>query len=209
MYKRIIKSILAKFLALICILSLWPIMLVIAILIKLDSPGKVLFIQERMGKNGEVFCIFKFRSMKENAFNEGTGAYTFESDPRITRVGRFIRKTSLDELPQLFNILSGKMCFIGPRPLLPSIPLTYDSYPGEFKTRFSVLPGMFCLVDTKYRAEASFETQCRMDVEYVNSVSLVQDIKIFLGTFRMVISRKGIYKDKVLVTNVKGKSEKL
>jgi undecaprenyl phosphate N,N'-diacetylbacillosamine 1-phosphate transferase len=205
MYKKVIKPILAKVLALISILVLWPIMILVAILIKLDSNGKIIFIQKRLGKNGKVFHIYKFRSMTENAYYEGTGAYTYESDPRITRVGHFIRKTSLDELPQLFNIISGKMCFIGPRPLLPDIPLTYENYPKEHQQRFSVLPGMFCLVDTKYRAEASFDTQCIMDVEYVNTISFIEDLKIFFGTLRMVLLRKGVYKKQI--QEDKGKSE--
>lgn len=195
MYRYLIKPLLAKICALLCILALWPLMALIAIFIKIDSPGKVLFIQQRIGKNGRKFSIYKFRSMKENAFFEGTGAYTYENDPRITRVGRFIRKTSLDELPQLFNIILGEMCFIGPRPLLTNIPMKYEDYPVEYKLRFSVLPGMFCSVDTKYRADASLDTQFRMDVEYSNNITFLKDVEIFLGTSRMVLLRKGVYRD--------------
>ncbi len=169
-------------------------MILITILIKVDSKGKVFFYQRRMGKDGVEFTIYKFRTMKENAFEEGSGAYIYEGDPRITRVGKIIRKMSMDELPQLFNILRGNMCFIGPRPLLPGVPMKYEEYPKEYKVRFSVLPGMFCLVDTIYRAEASFETQCTMDAEYVNHITLINDIKIFFKTFQMVLLRKGIYK---------------
>lgn len=169
-------------------------MILITILIKVDSKGKVFFYQRRMGKDGVEFTIYKFRTMKENAFEEGSGAYTYEGDPRITRVGKIIRKMSMDELPQLFNILRGNMCFIGPRPLLPGVPMKYEEYPKEYKVRFSVLPGMFCLVDTIYRAEASLETQCRMDTEYVNHITLKNDIIIFFKTFQMVLLRKGIYK---------------
>jgi lipopolysaccharide/colanic/teichoic acid biosynthesis glycosyltransferase len=209
MYKIFLKPLFARVGAFICILLLWPLMLLIAIMIRIDSAGNALFLQERMGKNGKNFYIIKFRSMKKNAFYEGTGAYTYENDPRITRVGRIIRNTSLDELPQLFNILYGKMCFIGPRPLLPDIPLCYEKYPEEYKPRFSVLPGLFCLVDAKQRAEASFETQCMMDVEYVNNISFIGDVKIFLGTFRMVLLRKGVYRVQCINNETKEKSEVL
>lgn len=192
-YRNLIKLLLARIFTFICILLFFPVMFLVVILIKLDSPGKILFIQKRIGKDGIEFNIYKFRTMKENAFKEGTGAYTYEKDPRITRVGGVLRKMSLDELPQLFNILTGKMCFIGPRPLLPDIPLPYQEYPAEYKTRFLVLPGLFCLVDTVYRAKASFEIQCKMDVEYVNNISFITDAKIFFKTFRMVLLRKGIY----------------
>lgn len=192
-YRNSIKLLLARIFAFICILLFSPVMLLVVILIKMDSPGKILFIQKRIGKDGIEFNIYKFRTMKENSSKEGTGAYTYEKDPRITRVGAVLRKMSLDELPQLFNILAGKMCFIGPRPLLPDIPLPYKDYPIEYKSRFSVLPGLFCLVDSIYRAKAAFEIQCKMDVEYVNNITFLMDAKIFFKTFRMVILRKGIY----------------
>lgn len=192
-YQNKVKYVLSRFLAFLCILFFLPVMILIAVLIKLDSKGKVIFYQRRMGRDGLEFTIYKFRTMKEHAFEEGSGASTYESDPRITRVGKVIRKTSLDELPQLFNILLGNMCFIGPRPLLPGIPIKYEEYSKEHKVRFSVLPGMFCLVDTVYRAEASFETQCTMDAEYANHITLRNDVKIFFKTFRMVLLRKGIY----------------
>lgn len=207
MYKVILKPILSKIITIILIILLWPLMLIIALLIKIDSPGRVFFIQKRMGKNGQVFNILKFRSMKENAFYEGSGAYTYENDPRITGIGRFIRKTSLDELPQLFNIVSGKMCFIGPRPLLPDIPLKYEEYPEEYKLRFAILPGMFCLVDARYRAEASFDTQCIMDVEYAKNISFINDIRILIGTAKMVFLRKGIYNEQYQKQDVKEESE--
>lgn len=198
MYSEFTKPILSRIGALISILILWPLMLLLLVIIRIDSPGNPLFMQERIGKDGKIFRIAKFRSMKENAFYEGTGAYTYQDDPRITRVGRLIRETSLDELPQLFNILFGDMCFIGPRPLLPGIPLNYQDYPPEFKTRFSVLPGMFCLVDVRYRAEATFETQCTLDVFYVNNITYFNDIKILFGTLCMVFLRKGIYSEEII-----------
>lgn len=194
-YRNKGKPALARLFAAIGIILLWPVMLLIAIIIKIDSPGRILFIQERIGKNGEIFRIYKFRSMREADDKEKREITdTYEDDPRITRFGKIIRKTSLDELPQLFNILAGKMCFIGPRPLLPDYPVPYEDYQEEYKLRFFVLPGMFCLVDTKYRAKASFDMQCRMDVEYVEKISFWQDIKIFFLTFRMVLMRKNIYK---------------
>lgn len=194
-YRNTAKPFLARLFAALGIVFIWPVMLLISVLIKLDSPGKVLFIQKRIGKDGEIFNIYKFRSMQETEDEERTNMTdTYEDDPRITRVGKLIRKTSLDELPQLFNILEGTMCFIGPRPLLPDYPVTYEEYQEEYKLRFLALPGMFCLVDTKYRAKASFDLQCLLDVEYVEKMSFWLDIKIFFLTFRMVLMRKNIYK---------------
>lgn len=119
-----------------------PIMLLTAILIKIDSPGKVLFMQERIGKDGKVFKIAKFRSMCTGAEYTGTGVYSGKNDARVTRVGKFIRATSIDELPQLYNILKGDMSLIGPRPPLTYHPWTIDKYTEEQMHMFDVRPGI-------------------------------------------------------------------
>lgn len=119
-----------------------PIMLLTAILIKIDSPGKVLFMQERIGKDGKVFKIAKFRSMCTGAEHTGTGVYSGKNDARVTRVGKFIRATSIDELPQLYNILKGDMSLIGPRPPLTYHPWTIDKYTEEQMHMFDVRPGI-------------------------------------------------------------------
>ena len=119
-----------------------PIMLLTAILIKIDSPGKVLFMQERIGKDGKVFRIAKFRSMCTGAEHTGSGVYSGKNDARVTRVGKFIRATSIDELPQLYNILKGDMSLIGPRPPLTYHPWTIDKYTEEQLHMFDVRPGI-------------------------------------------------------------------
>ena len=119
-----------------------PIMLLTAILIKIDSPGKVLFMQERIGKDGKVFKIAKFRSMCTGAEHTGSGVYSGKDDARVTRVGKFIRATSIDELPQLYNILKGDMSLIGPRPPLTYHPWTIDKYTEEQLHMFDVRPGI-------------------------------------------------------------------
>lgn len=119
-----------------------PIMLLTAVLIKIDSPGKVLFMQDRIGKDGKVFKIAKFRSMRTGAEHTGSGVYSGKNDARVTRVGKFIRATSIDELPQLFNILKGDMSLIGPRPPLTYHPWTIDKYTDEQMHMFDVRPGI-------------------------------------------------------------------
>ena len=119
-----------------------PIMLLTAVLIKIDSPGKVLFMQERIGKDGKVFKIAKFRSMCTGAEHTGSGVYSGKNDARVTRVGKIIRATSIDELPQLYNILKGDMSLIGPRPPLTYHPWTIDKYTDEQMHTFDVRPGI-------------------------------------------------------------------
>ena len=136
--RRIIDTIIAG----LAIIVLLPIFLVIGVAIKIDSKGPVIFKQERIGKDFKTFKMWKFRSMVVNAQNMGTGVYSFADDPRITKVGRILRKTSLDELPQLFNILKGQMSFVGPRsPVVGHFP-EYDSLNDKYKRRFTVLPGI-------------------------------------------------------------------
>lgn len=193
MYSKFFKPLMTYGFALILTIVLSPLFLVVTILIKATSPGEAIFVQKRLGKHGKPFNIYKFRTMVKDAYYMGTGAHTYEGDPRITPVGRILRKTSIDELPQLINMLKGEMCFIGPRPLLDGNPYKYEDYPEEYKARFLVKPGMFCSVDVQYRAEADIETQLSMDCDYVKTMSFMNDIKVFFGTFLSVIMQKGIY----------------
>lgn len=124
------------------IIVLSPILLATTLAIKLESRGPVIFKQERLGLKGKPFKIYKFRSMVVGAEKQGTGVYSYKGDARITKVGRFIRATSLDELPQLFNILKGEMSLIGPRPALTYHPWTFDKYTEHQKRMFDVLPGI-------------------------------------------------------------------
>lgn len=168
-------------------------MAIIAIAIKLDSKGPVLFRQMRLGKGQKEFTIFKFRTMCDHAYEMG-GIATSASDSRITKVGAFLRRTSLDELPQIFNILNGTMAIIGPRPILK---WEFDEYKGNpiYDKRYDVLPGMFCTVDVDYRATADRETQFKMDAQYVENMDFNLDVTTFFQIVESVIRGKNVYKE--------------
>ena len=167
---------------------LWPVLLAIALAVKLDSRGPVLFRQIRIGRSGAQFEMLKFRSMVANA--EQLGGYTTaDGDPRITRVGRFIRRTSLDELPQILNVLRGDMSWVGPRPDVPAQRVNYSE--TEWCTRHRVRPGITGLAQATLRSWATPEQRKAMDLEYAEHPSLVLDFKILLMTVRQVTSRGG------------------
>jgi lipopolysaccharide/colanic/teichoic acid biosynthesis glycosyltransferase len=190
-YRSYGKRFLGVILSCLGLLLLWPIMLIIAIAVKVNSRGTIIFKQKRLGKNNTCFYIYKFRSMlvHSNEHNEGC---TYEGDPRITSVGAFLRKTSLDELPQLLNILKGEMCFIGPRPLLPEVMEQYKEH-ELFQKRMQVSPGLFCSVDVSYRAAASKELQFIMDAEYTEHISFLTDFILFCKIIMVVVKQKNIY----------------
>lgn len=153
-------------------------MIVVSILIKLDSKGPILFKQERIGLNGKVFKIYKYRSMCINA--EKDGVYSDNNDKRVTRVGRFIRATSIDELPQLINVLCGNMALIGPRPPLTYHPWRYEKYSDEQKKMFNVRPGLTGWAQVNGRKAVEWNKRIELNVWYVNNVSFLLDVKIFL-----------------------------
>ncbi len=167
-----------------------PILLITAIAIKLESPGPVIFKQERLGLHGRVFKIYKFRSMCEGAEKKGTGQYSFAGDPRVTRVGSFIRKTSIDELPQFLNILRGDMSLIGPRPTLTYHPWKLDEYTEIQKKRFNIRPGVTGWAQINGRKDVPWDQRIEYDIEYVNDISLIFDMKIFFRTIFKVLSNK-------------------
>lgn len=168
-------------------------MAIVAIAIKLDSKGPVLFRQVRLGKGMRNFTIFKFRTMCDHAYEIG-GIANSSKDPRITRVGAFLRRTSLDELPQMFNILNGTMCIIGPRPILDWEFEPYKDNP-RYCMRYGATPGMFCTVDIKYRASSNRDLQFDMDAQYIEGISFVNDIKTFFGIILPVVSGKNVYRE--------------
>lgn len=168
--------------ALIALVILSPILLIVAIIIKLDSPGPVLFKQERLGYKGKVFKILKFRSMCVGAEKQGTGVYSFKGDARITKVGRVIRATSIDEMPQLINILKGEMALIGPRPALTYHPWPFDQYTERQKHMFDVLPGVTGWAQVNGRKEVPWPERIELNVWYSQHISLWLDIKIFFMT---------------------------
>jgi undecaprenyl phosphate N,N'-diacetylbacillosamine 1-phosphate transferase len=186
LYVNIVKPVLDIFFAVIGLILLLPLFLVISVAIKLDSWGPVFFRQERVGKDCRVFKLLKFRSMKVETAKRGIPLKDIE---RITKVGHFIRKTSLDELPQLINIIFGKMSFIGPRPLLTEYLKYYNS---EQIKRHIVTPGISGWSQVNGRNFISWEERFMLDIWYSKNISLKLDLQIFLMTIRRIISQKGI-----------------
>lgn len=162
-----------------------PILLITAIAIKLESSGPIIFKQERLGLNGKVFKIYKFRSMCVDA--EKGGVYEKKGDLRVTKVGKFIRKTSIDELPQFVNILKGEMSLIGPRPALTYHPWTYNEYTEEQKRMFHVRPGVTGWAQVNGRKEVEWPRRIELNVEYVDKMSLYFDLMIFFKTIFKVL----------------------
>lgn len=169
------------------LIVLSPLMLVVAIAIKIESKGPVLFIQTRLGKDGREFQIYKFRSMCEGAENMGTGQYSFVGDMRVTKVGKFIRATSIDELPQFINILKGEMSLVGFRPPLTYHPWKLEEYTAEQLRMFEVRPGITGWAQVHGRKHTEWHERIKLNVYYVDHMSLLLDIKIlFLTVFKVV-----------------------
>lgn len=207
---RIVKRVFDVVVSILGIIILSPVMLVVALAVKLTSKGPIIYSQKRVGELGKLFTFYKFRSMYAEmspglggveadklleklraSSNEATGPlFKMKNDPRITRVGKFIRKTSLDELPQLFNVLIGTMSLVGPRPALPSEVAQYNDVA---KRRLLVKPGVTGLWQVSGRSDASFNDYVQLDVYYLEHWSLWLDIKLILLTFRAVFARKGSY----------------
>ena len=188
MYKRFIKRILDLLLAIILLVLLSPIFIIVSIAIKLETKGPVIFKQIRSGKNNHVFTLYKFRSM--TASND---FYNTKEEDQITKVGRIIRKTSLDELPQLFNILKGEMSFIGPRPWITD----YAKYFTKHQMRrLEVLPGITGLAQCSGRNNLNIKDRINIDVKYVDHISLKMDLYIFFKTIKSVIKREGFSNSK-------------
>lgn len=181
------------------LIILLPIMLVISFLIKFDSKGPVFFLQERRTKNGKVFRMLKFRSMVVNAEHTGAGLFNYENDPRVTRVGRFLRNSSLDELPQLLNILLGDMAIVGPRPCVVYELGDFDTLNKRYKKRFIVKAGLTGLAQVKGRNNITWDEKVEFDNEYVDLFSrlgILIDLKIIIETVIKVFHKENIYEVK-------------
>ncbi len=206
--KRAVDALLAT--AILVVVS--PLMLLIALLVKRSSSGPVLFVQERLGRDGQPFKFYKFRSMAHNSddaihrqfaamfingdksgcaeSNEGEEVFKLKKDPRITAIGNLLRRTSLDELPQLFNIIKGEMSLVGPRP-----PIAYEieNYQPWHMERLKAVPGLTGLWQVSGRSSVSFEEMVRLDVRYINEWTPMLDLKILLKTIPVVLKGTGGY----------------
>ncbi|MGM9513391.1 sugar transferase [Roseateles sp. DB2] len=174
--------------SLVALLLLSPLLLGVALAVFAGDFGPVLFRQRRVGRDGREFSIYKFRSMVLNAERLGSFS-TADGDPRITRVGRFIRRTSLDELPQLFNVLLGDMSLVGPRPDVPAQRGLYTD--EEWQARHRVRPGITGLAQATLRSEATVEQRKQMDLRYAREASLALDMQIIAMTFKQVFGKGG------------------
>lgn len=164
-----------------------PLMLAVSILIKIDSRGPVIFRQKRIGRNGKVFEIYKFRSMCVGAEKTVSGVYSGKGDARVTRIGKILRATSIDELPQLLNILKGEMSFVGPRPPLTYHPWKYEEYTDFQKRMFEVRPGITGWAQVNGRKDVEWHKRIELNVWYVDHMSLLLDIKImFMTAFKVL-----------------------
>ena len=194
-----VKRILDCILATIALIILSPIYLIIAIAVKIDSKGPIFFGHTRIGKNGKIIKIYKYRTMVTNAeelikqftpeqMKEYKENFKLENDPRITKVGKFLRKTSLDELPQLLNIIQGDLALIGPRPVVKKELEKYGENAGKF---LSVTPGLTGNWAASGRSNTTYEERMKMELWYVDNISLKTDIKIFFKTIIAVIKKEG------------------
>lgn len=182
--KRVCDFVIAGF----GVVAISPILILTALAVRLESRGPIIFRQERLGYKGKTFKIYKFRSMVVGAEKTGSGVYSFKGDSRITRVGRFIRATSIDELPQLFNILKGDMSLIGPRPALTYHPWPLEQYTKHQRRMFDVLPGVTGWAQVNGRKEVPWPERIELNVEYVDRYSFAMDMKILWMTIYKVIT---------------------
>ncbi len=195
-----VKRIFDVFCSLLALIVLSPLMLVTAIAVKSDG-GNVIYSQTRIGKNGKPFKMYKFRSMcpdadkrldellKYNHYSSGP-AFKMRDDPRVTKVGKFIRKYSIDELPQLVNIIKGDMSIVGPRPPLPREVEQYSDYQ---KQRLLITPGLTCYWQTYGRSDLSFDDWIKMDIKYIQNRSMMLDIELIIKTIFAVLFKRGAY----------------
>lgn len=188
MYRHFFKRFSDITVSLLGLIILSPILLILAIAVKIDSRGPVVFKQERIGLHGKIFNIYKFRSMCVGAEKTGSGVYSEKGDARVTRVGKFLRATSADELLQLVNILKGDMSLIGPRPPLTYHPWKYEEYTEEQKKMFNIRPGITGWAQVNGRKAVEWHKRIEMNVWYVENLSFKLDFKIFFMTIFKVFA---------------------
>jgi lipopolysaccharide/colanic/teichoic acid biosynthesis glycosyltransferase len=185
-YRRIGKRALDVAIAGLALFVLSPLLLLTALAIKLTSRGPVFYVQARIGRFGRPFPFIKFRSMVQNAERQGAGILCLQADPRVTAVGRVLRRTSFDELPQLFNVLRGEMSVIGPRP---GLAYQVEQYTPWQRRRLEILPGITGWAQVNGRNSITWDQRIAFDVEYVDKVSLAKDLQVLMRTARAMASR--------------------
>jgi sugar transferase (PEP-CTERM system associated) len=193
-WSELLKRVVDVVLSFVGILLSWPLMLATALAVRIDSPGPILFRQERVGRDGLPFTLLKFRSMRADAEKATGPVWATQDDPRITRSGRFIRKTRLDELPQLFNVLGGQMSLVGPRPERAVFVEELAKKIPYFRQRHIVKPGLTGWAQISYRYGSTFEDavqKLQYDLFYIKNQSLLFDLSILFNTVKIVILRKG------------------
>lgn len=193
MYYRYFKRFFDIILAIIGLPFLFLIIAIIGPLIYLEDKGPILYISPRLGKDGKVFKMFKFRSMKINApdiRNEDGSTFNSEDDPRVTKIGKFLRKTSLDEIPQLLNVIKGDMSIIGPRPDLPE---HRELYEKNEERKLLVRPGITGYNQAYYRNSIPWKKRIQNDIYYIDNLSFWLDMKVFLKTITSVLKREGVF----------------
>lgn len=197
---RFIKRTFDIFASGIALILLLPMFLVLAIVIKCDSKGPVFFKQERRTKNGKIFKMYKFRSMVVDAEKQGAGLFNYKDDPRVTKIGRFMRNTSIDELPQLWNVFKGDISIVGPRPCVIYELGDFDTLNKRYKKRFEMKGGITGLAQVKGRNEISWDEKVGYDNEYIDLFKkhgIFTDIKILFGSVVKVFKKQDIYEEKI------------
>ncbi|MDI6794824.1 MAG: sugar transferase [bacterium] len=193
---NIIKRLIDMIGSLLGLIVLTPLFILIGIAIKIDSRGPVFFKQERVGKGGQIFTMYKFRSMRVDAEKTTGPVWAKKNDPRVTKLGRFLRKTRLDELPQLLNILVGEMSLVGPRPERPVFVREFSSVISGYGRRLDVKPGLTGLAQVRYRYDQSVKdvkNKLRYDLIYIKNMCLLLDLRIMFKTFRVVLNGAGAH----------------
>lgn len=194
-----IKRVFDIVLSVVAIILLIPVWIIVSVAIKKDSQGSILFVQGRRTKDGKIFNMYKFRTMVENAESMGTGLFNYENDPRVTKVGRKLRDSSLDELPQIINILKGDMSVVGPRPCVTYELGDFDTLNKKYRKRFEVKAGLTGWAQVKGRNDISWDEKVKYDNQYVelfNRYGCLIDIKILFMTVFHVLKKENIYEIK-------------
>lgn len=187
-YNRVVKRVADVIISAIALIVLSPVMLISAILVKLTSKGPAIFKQKRLGRGAKEFTIYKFRTMRVNSEHTGSGVYSDDKDPRMTGIGKLLRKTSIDELPQLVNIIKGDMALIGPRPPLTYHPWPVSDYTPEQLRMFDVRPGITGWAQINGRKDVEWHKRIKLNVWYVDHVSFALDMKILFITVGKVFT---------------------